>query len=52
MVTQHSTIIDNAKPTCLDEQWHLQLHFVIVEVTQNILFYELDVLYIFGIKVY
>ena len=30
---------------------HLQLHFTIVEVTRNILFYELDVLYIFDINI-
>ena len=40
-------VIDNAKLTWRVEEKHLQLHFVIVEVTQNILFYELDVLYIF-----
>ena len=39
-------VIDNAKLTWRVEEKHL-LHFVIVEVTQNILFYELDVLYIF-----
>ena len=30
---------------------HLQLHFIIVEVTQNILIYEFDVLHIFDIKI-
>ena len=34
----------------LPEQYHLQLHFFIVEVTRNVLFYELDVLYIFDIN--
>ena len=35
---------------CWSHREHLQLHFVIVEVTGNILFYELDVLYIFDIN--
>ena len=33
-------------------QQHLQLHFVTVEVTRNILIYELDLLYIFDINIY
>ena len=35
----------------LREQWHLHLHFIIVEVTGNILIYEIDVLYISYINI-
>ena len=36
----------------LCQQEHLQLHFIIVEVTQNILVYELDLLYIFDFSLW
>ena len=48
-----SFAIANAKLTCLDDMnRNIYLHFIFVEVTWNILFYELDVLYIFDINGY
>ena len=31
--------------------FHLQVHFIIIEIIANTLIYELDVLYIFGINI-
>ena len=48
-----SFVIDNAKPTCLDcLNNSIYRHLIIVEFTQNTLFYELEVLlYIFDINI-
>ena len=48
----HFSFVIEAKPTLLDcVSSNIYRHFIIVDVTQNILIHELDLLYVFDINI-